>query len=62
MTTIAFDFNDTISDKKEFYNKYKIQIPFIKWNNKTYFRLSFQVYNSKDDIYNLISSLKEFKK
>ena len=62
MTTIAFDFEDTIIDKKEFYNKYKIQIPFIRWNNKTFFRLSFQVYNSKDDIYNLITSLKEFKK
>ena len=61
MTTIAFDFEDTIGDKKEFYNKYKIQVPFIKWNNKTFFRISSQVYNSKDDFEYLIKSLKDFK-
>lgn len=61
MTTIAFDFEDTISDKKEFYNKYKIQVPFIKWNNKTFFRISSQVYNTKDDFEYLIKSLKDFK-
>ena len=62
MTTIAFDFEDTINQKIEFYNKYKIQIPFIKWNNKTFFRISSQVYNSKDDFEYLINSLIDFKK
>ena len=62
MTTIAFDFEDTINQKIEFYNKYKIQVPFIKWNNKTYFRISSQVYNSKDDFEYLIKSLIDFKK
>ena len=45
-----------------FYNKYKIQVPFVKWNDKTFFRISFQVYNSKDDIRYLIESLIDFKK
>ena len=62
MTTIAFDFQDTINQKIEFYNKYKIQVPFIKWNNKTFFRISSQVYNSKDDFEYLINSLIDFKK
>ena len=62
MTTIAFDFEDTINQKIEFYNKYKIQIPFIKWNNKTFFRISSQVYNSKDDFEYLINSLIDYKK
>ena len=61
MTTIAFDFEDTINQKIEFYNKYKIQVPFIKWNNKTYFRISSQVYNSKDDFEYLIKSLIDLK-
>jgi len=61
MTTIAFDFEDIIIDKRDFYNKYKIQVPFIKWNNKTFFRISSQVYNSKDDFEYLIKSLKDFK-
>ena len=62
MTTIAFDLEDTINQKIEFYNKYKIQIPFIKWNNKTFFRISSQVYNSKDDFEYLINSLIDYKK
>ena len=62
MTTIAYHFNDIINEKKEFYNKYKIQVPFIKWNNKTFFRISSQVYNSKDDFEYLINSLIDFKK
>ena len=62
MTTIAFDFEDVIDNKIEFYNKYKIQVPFVKWNDKTFFRISFQVYNSKDDIRYLIESLIDFKK
>ena len=62
MTTIAYDFNDTINEKIEFYNKYNIQVPFIKWNNKTFFRISSQVYNSKNDFEYLIRSLKDFKK
>jgi len=62
MTTIAYDFEDVINSKIDFYNKYKIQVPFVKWNDKTFFRISFQVYNSKDDIRYLIESLIDFKK
>jgi isopenicillin-N epimerase len=61
MTTFAFKLEDTIQDKIDFYRKYKIQVPFIKWNEQTFFRISFQVYNSKEDINYLIKSLLEFQ-
>ena len=47
--------------KMEFYYKYKIQVPFIKWNKQTFFRISSQVYNSKEDFIYLIESLRDFK-
>ena len=61
MTTFSFPLDDTIEQQKKFYNKYKIQVPFIKWNEQTFFRISSQVYNSKEDFIYLIDSLKEFK-
>ena len=61
MTTFSFRLDDTIEQQKEFYNKYKIQVPFIKWNEQTFFRISSQVYNSKEDFIYLIDSLREFK-
>ena len=47
MTTIAFDLEDTINQKIEFYNKYKIQIPFIKWNNKTFLEFHLKCITQK---------------
>ena len=61
MTTFSFPLDDTIEQQKKFYNKYKIQVPFIKWNEQTFFRISSQVYNSKEDFIYLIDSLAEFK-
>ena len=61
MTTFSFPLDDTIEQQMEFYKKYKIQIPFIKWNEQTFFRISSQVYNSKEDFIYLIDSLKEFQ-
>ncbi len=52
--------DDPIKNQLEFYRKYKIQIPFISWNNKTLFRISIQVYNTKQDIYKLIQALKDY--
>ena len=61
MTTFSFPLNDTIEQQKDFYIKYMIQLPFIKWNEQTFFRISSQVYNSKEDFIYLIASLREFK-
>ena len=60
MFSFEFPFNDAYNDQINFYTKYKIQIPFFNWNNKTLLRVSIQVYNDKEDIYKLINSLKYF--
>jgi selenocysteine lyase/cysteine desulfurase len=52
--------DDPVKDQVEFYRKYKIQVPFISWNNQTLFRISIQVYNTKQDIYKLIQALKDY--
>ena len=57
MSSIPMDSNDIIQDQIEFYVKYKIQIPFIKWNDKEFFRISIQVYNSKEDVFKLLEAL-----
>jgi isopenicillin-N epimerase len=61
MTTFSLHLDDTINQQMEFYYKYKIQVPFIKWNKQTFFRISSQVYNSKEDFIYLIKSLRDFK-
>ena len=45
----------------KFYLKYKIQLPFIEWNDKTLFRISIQAYNSKNDINFLLNALDDLK-
>ena len=62
MTTFEFEFDSPLDNQIEFYRKYNIQVPFLKWNNKTYFRISIQAYNNKYDIYKFITSLKDFTK
>ena len=52
--------DDPVKDQVEFYRKHKIQVPFISWNNQTLFRISIQVYNTKQDIYKLIQALKYY--
>ena len=61
MTTIAFKLEDPLQEQIDFYTQYKIQLPFIKWNDKTFFRISLQVYNSKEDINYLIKSLLQYR-
>ena len=50
-----FDFN------VKFYLKYKIQIPFIEWKDKTLMRISIQAYNNKKDIFKLLEALDDLK-
>ncbi len=53
---------DLIDFNIKFYLKYKIQLPFIEWDNKTLFRISIQAYNSKNDIHTLLNALDDLKK
>ena len=57
MSSIPMQSSDIIQDQIDFYLNYKIQIPFIKWHNKEFFRISIQVYNSKKDIVKLLEAL-----
>ena len=57
MSSIPINSDDILQDQIEFYIKYKIQIPFIKWNDKEFFRISIQAYNSKEDVIKLLEAL-----
>ena len=59
MSSIPIKSKDILQDQIDFYIKYKIQIPFIKWNNREFFRISIQAYNSKEDIIKLLDALKK---
>ena len=59
MSSISIKSNDIIQDQIKFYLKYKIQIPFVKWNDREFFRISIQAYNSKEDIATLLEALQK---
>ena len=62
MCSFFFPFNDPTNDYLKFYQKYNIQIPFWKWNEKSLFRISIQAYNDEKDIVRLINALKDYRK
>ena len=57
MSSIPMQSSDIIQDQIDFYLNYKIQIPFIKWHNKEFFRISIQAYNTKEDVIKLLKAL-----
>jgi len=57
MSSIPIESNDILVDQTEFYSKYNIQIPMFKWNDKKFFRISIQAYNTKEDIFRLLEAL-----
>jgi len=59
MSSIYLDFKNPIETQIDFYKKYKIQIPFISWNDKSLIRISINAYNSKEDIFKLLDALKK---
>tara|TARA_Y100000590_G_scaffold128492_1_gene146909 strand:+ start:1323 stop:2465 length:1143 start_codon:yes stop_codon:yes gene_type:complete len=59
MSSIYIKKEATIDYHIYFYKKYKIQIPFILWNNISFIRISIQAYNTKEDIYKLLDALKK---
>ena len=58
MSSISIKSDNILQDQINFYLKYKIQIPFIKWNDSEFIRISIQAYNNKKDIEKLLDALK----
>jgi isopenicillin-N epimerase len=52
--------DDIRETKNSFYDKYRIEVPFIEWNDRHFIRVCVQGYNSQDDIDKLIGALNEF--
>ena len=62
MSSIFYDVKGDVLDFNiKFYLKYKIQIPFISWKDKTFIRISIQAYNSKEDILKLLEALDDLE-
>ncbi len=59
MSSIYMDKKANPENNIEFYEKYKIQVPFILWNDKSFFRISIQAYNTEEDIYKLLDALRK---
>ena len=48
--------------KENLYNQYRIEVPMILWNNRPMVRVSFQAYNSHQDLEALLSALRSLLK
>jgi isopenicillin-N epimerase len=55
MYSFEIDYDDSISLKNEFINNYKIEIPIVKWKDKTLMRISLNGYNTEKDVDKLLS-------
>ena len=61
MSSFFYQLKNVFNDQRDFYDRYKIQIPFFSWNNNTLLRISIQAYNSQNDVNQLIAALKDFR-
>ena len=48
--------------RKHFLKEYRIELPFIVFDNKLLFRVSAQIFNEIEDIYKLIDAIEDFNK
>ena len=44
--------------KSRLYDEYKIEVPFVQWQDKQFIRISLQAYNDQEDVDKLLSALK----
>lgn len=51
--------NNLNDAKRFFYKKFKIEVPFLEWENQPYIRVSIQGYNDQSDIDSLEEALKQ---
>ncbi|HSB00217.1 MAG TPA: aminotransferase class V-fold PLP-dependent enzyme [Anaerolineales bacterium] len=48
---------DTVAFKEFLYKRHHIEVPLIEWNERTLVRVSFQGYNTREDVDSLIAAL-----
>jgi len=59
MVTVPLPSNTNLNALKEnLYNQYHIEVPMILWNNRPMVRVSFQAYNSHQDLEALLAALR----
>ena len=61
MCSVPINVKEIESYRNILINKYKIEIPIFAWRNKNLIRLSFQIYNSQNDVDKLIEAIEEIK-
>ncbi len=61
MCSVPINVKDIQSYRNILIEKYKIEIPIFKWRDKSLIRLSFQAYNSQDDVDKLIEAIKDIE-
>jgi isopenicillin-N epimerase len=44
--------------KSRLYDEYKIEVPFVQWQDKQFIRISIQAYNDQEDVDKLLNALK----
>jgi isopenicillin-N epimerase len=49
---------DTEQAKQRLYDEYRVEVPFVNWNEHQFVRVSIQGYNTREDIDTLIEGLK----
>lgn len=59
MATIPVPPYDPLVLKQRLYDEFCVEIPTMTWNDKQYVRVSFQGYNTADDLESLMSALSE---
>ncbi|OQY35834.1 MAG: aminotransferase class V [Anaerolineaceae bacterium 4572_5.1] len=51
--------NDPAEFQSQLYAQYRIEVPIIKWNERSFIRISIQAYNSPEDINILLNALED---
>lgn len=59
MCSIPITTKNPLQLKETLYNKYKIEIPVMQRGNETYLRISYQVYNTADELEYLKETIKQ---
>jgi isopenicillin-N epimerase len=59
MVTVPLGTDDIDGLKTRLYDRYKVEVPVIGWNDRGHTRISFQGYNSQNDLDRLVDALAE---